>query len=150
AAGVILYELLTGEVPFSGKSPIHVMTAHLTEDPKPPSDRTGPGKITPALDAAVLHALAKKPDERYSSSTAFATALASALMRPRDVASTAPPPMDDEIGTRDTELSLDVPSKPARRQAARSRSGRLWLVVALVAALIGIAAGVVLSLNGRS
>jgi serine/threonine-protein kinase len=151
AAGVILFELLTGGVPFSGKNAISVMTAHLTEPPPPPS-RLAPDKaIPPALDAAVLHALAKKPSERYASATALATAVGTALRRPRDVASTAPPPPDDEIATRDTELSLEPPDMASRAAASdpppkRISSTRVWVWVALFAAMIGILAGLVFSL----
>lgn len=150
ALGVILYELLTGAVPFTGKGPIFVMTAHLTETPSPPSERVPAGEIAPALEAVVLHALAKSPAERYPSSTALATALAGALDRPRDVASAAPPPADEEIGTRDTELSLEpVPAfvDPRDSKAAPERS--VWFVVVLVAIVVGIFAGIALSLSGR-
>jgi eukaryotic-like serine/threonine-protein kinase len=151
AAGVILYELLTGAVPFSGRSPIQVMTAHLTESAPPPSDRNPAAEIPPALDAAVLHALAKRPADRYPTSAAFATALQTALKRPGDVASMAPPPSDEELGMRDTELSLDAPPLTPSAPSGEPDVGnaRLWLLVALVAALIGIAAGVVLSFGGR-
>jgi serine/threonine protein kinase len=148
ASGIILYELLTGRVPFSGPNPIGVMTSHLTDDVEAPSSRAPEAGIPPALDAVVLHALAKSPKDRYPSSTALATALGSALRRPRDVASTAPPPADYDIGTRDTELSLEKPELPERVSAtAEPKASRMWIVVAIVAALLGIAAG--LGISGR-
>ncbi len=157
AAGIMLYELITGTVPFGGATPISIMTAHLMEEPAPPSSRTDPGRVAPALEAVVLHALAKRPADRYASATALATALSGALARPRDVASTAPPaPEDSELGIRDTDHAIGyaptmrfphqaVPSlvPPAERQ-----SSRLWLVIAVVAAALGILAGVVASLAG--
>lgn len=151
AAGIILYELLTGSVPFDGKNPIAIMTAHLTDTVVPPSERAPDAGITPALDAVVKHALAKKPDERYPSAAALATVLATAQRRPRDVASTAPPPPEQDLGNRDTELSVGEP-EPAQNEATPvepSGAPRSWFwLVAVVAALLGIAAGVVLSLTG--
>jgi serine/threonine-protein kinase len=65
SVGIVLYELLTGDVPFSGESPVEVAMKHLSQVPPPPS-RVRP-EIPRDLDLVVMRALAKSPDERYQS-----------------------------------------------------------------------------------
>ncbi|MFV0494082.1 Stk1 family PASTA domain-containing Ser/Thr kinase [Mycobacterium sp.] len=61
--GCVLYEMLTGEPPFTGDSPVSVAYQHVREDPEPPSERNE--DISTDLDAVVLKALAKNPENRY-------------------------------------------------------------------------------------
>jgi serine/threonine-protein kinase len=63
--GIVLYELLTGDVPFTGEAPVEIAMKHLTAIPEPPSVRR-PG-VPHELDAVVMRALAKDPEQRYDS-----------------------------------------------------------------------------------
>jgi serine/threonine protein kinase/TPR repeat protein len=91
SCGVILYQLLTGERPFSGP-PASLMHKVLHEQPIPPSQRA-PG-LTAALDAVVLKAMAKEPSQRHADARAFAAALRRALAEPR-LSTGAPSAADD-------------------------------------------------------
>ncbi|MFL5961566.1 MAG: Stk1 family PASTA domain-containing Ser/Thr kinase [Gaiellaceae bacterium] len=63
--GIVLYEMLTGNVPFTGDTPVEIAMKHLSQIPEPPS------KLRPDvphdLDAVVMRALSKEPDQRYGS-----------------------------------------------------------------------------------
>lgn len=76
AAGIMLYEILTGLPPFAGSTPLGILTAHLTSEIEPPSAHPkAAGRVTLALDAVVMHALARSPADRYASAEALASAL---------------------------------------------------------------------------
>jgi eukaryotic-like serine/threonine-protein kinase len=76
AAGVILYQFLTGERPFAGSSTT-TMQKVLKEEPLPPS--TLNVQLPPAIDAVVRKALAKRADDRFQSAREFSAALRAAI-----------------------------------------------------------------------
>jgi len=79
AAGIVLYELLTGATPFCGASPGEMFRRHLEDDVVVPSLRRPDDAISAELDRIVLCALAKDPMARFASAGQFAAALAIAL-----------------------------------------------------------------------
>jgi beta-lactam-binding protein with PASTA domain/predicted Ser/Thr protein kinase len=99
--GVILYETLTGRVPFDAESPVAVALKQISEPPRRPSELNA--QVPPALDAVVLRALAKDPASRFQSADEFLAALAAAEVDPSGgtalaavVAETPPAELEEE------------------------------------------------------
>jgi eukaryotic-like serine/threonine-protein kinase len=142
--GVILYEALTGRVPFEGESAVAVALKQVSEAPRRPS-AINP-EIPPALDAVVMRALAKDPDARFKDADAFLKALDAAEKapdkpRPQDTAAYAavsPEGETDLPGEKDPYEEWE----PDRRRRWR------WFIVALLAA--GVAALVAFALTRPS
>jgi HAMP domain-containing protein/tRNA A-37 threonylcarbamoyl transferase component Bud32 len=63
SAGVVLYEIFTGEVPFRADSAMEVLVKHLQEEPPPPRSKWG--EMPERLEAAILRCLRKHPSERF-------------------------------------------------------------------------------------
>ncbi len=184
AAGVMLYELLTGTVPFSGPSPLGVLTAQMTSDPESPRLRAPDRDISPAVEAVVMNALAKDPAARYASARVLSAALQHARAEPENVPSVAPRRFDADseelasaiaspdstptstmVDAHAATMPAPIPSTPAplssseasappsfvRAAVAKAalRARRQWTAVFIVAALIGIAMGIWLSIETR-
>jgi serine/threonine-protein kinase len=133
--GVILYEALTGRVPFEADSAVAVAMKQVSQTPQRPSSINP--RVTPALDAAVMRALAKGPGERFQSADAFIAALDAALKEPGVGDGTADfaalPPV------------VAVPAEePAEEEEDRNRRNR-WIVAAIAAVLIGVLVGLALT-----
>ncbi len=75
AVGVILYEMLTGVLPFESDTPMGLVTKHLVEDPPPIGVRRPGTVVSEALEAVIMRALARDRDERFSSSDEMRAAL---------------------------------------------------------------------------
>ncbi len=102
ALGCVLYELLTGSVPFPESSPFATMTAHLKNPPPKPSDKVP--WLPPGFDAVVAKAMAKKPEDRYNTCRELSLAARAALAAADPAASTP---------TR-AEMSVPAAAAPAR------------------------------------
>ena len=144
AAGIILYELLTGTVPFRGATALSVLTAHLTEAAQRPRDRAPERDISPALEAVVMNAIAKDPRDRYATAGALAAALRGAVAAPVDVAAVTPP----TAAAAEVDAHAPTMPAPAPRVARPSGDNRLWLIVSVLAAVAGIVLGAWLSTRG--
>jgi serine/threonine protein kinase len=138
AAGVILYELLTGSVPFAGKAPMATMTAHLTERPVAPTARAPDRGISPALETVVMCALEKQPADRYPSAAALHAALEHAAKYPADIVSVLPEKArtPSQLGRRGANESGADPA------AGYTMPTIAWIVLVLLTSAAGIAIGI--------
>ncbi|MFD2418044.1 Stk1 family PASTA domain-containing Ser/Thr kinase [Amycolatopsis pigmentata] len=145
AAGCVLYELVTGEPPFTGDSPVAVAYQHVREDPKPPSS-VNP-EVSPVVDAIVLKALAKGPANRYQSAAEMRTDMVRVLSGQRPSA-----PMVMTADERTHVMSGGGPpghaadyedyGSPYEDEDARrkSRQKKVWTAVLLSVLGVGLVA----------
>jgi len=104
--GVILYHLLTGDVPFRG-TVFEVLVQHWETPPRPPSALRA--DVSPALDAICLKAMAKAPADRYPSAKAFARAL-SEYIRESGHNELAPgDPVEETVAPQSTHAAPPAP-----------------------------------------
>jgi serine/threonine protein kinase len=121
AWGVMMYEFLTGRVPFRGDNYLAVMAGHLTENPTP-IHKVRPD-VPPALEAVVLHAMRRQPAHRYQSADEILVDLG-------------------RLDSLDPATFDASPEPPMGGMSAINSERRLWAMVALIA--VGFMGGVAL------
>ncbi|MFN8374149.1 MAG: protein kinase [Anaerolineae bacterium] len=104
--GVVLYEMLTGRVPFDDQSTMSVALKHLS-DPPPALSSLNPN-ILPQIEEVVLKVLDKEPRKRFASGQDFARALEFSF------GFNVPINLDDQWGTESSRKEFIYPSKPSR------------------------------------
>ncbi len=133
SVGVLLYEVLTGRVPFEGESAVAVAMKQVSQVPQRPSS-TNP-RVSPALDAVVMRALEKDPGQRFQSADAFIAALDAAMREP-----------GTGSGTAAFAALPPVVATPEEDPEEEDRRRRRWIWVAVaVAAVVGILIGLALT-----
>jgi len=136
AVGVLLYQALTGTVPFAGDSPVAVALSHIRNEVPPVHDLAP--DVPAALAAVVARATAKDPRHRYADAAQMQIALDNALAAsPSPGTATAPLPTHP--------AATDRPSGLVGRLAAAPRP---WLLAAIVTVLVGAVAAVWVGLSG--
>jgi eukaryotic-like serine/threonine-protein kinase len=154
ALAVIAFELLAGRVPFSAESPLAVLHQHVSTPP-PPLSTVLPGTAA-SVDAALSRGLAKKPEDRFGSCSAFVAALGAALAVP-GAAATVPQAVHGQSQVATiisapalSPAALAAPASLAKDAPEGAPKGATRGVKVLLAALLLLSAGggVVLFLRG--
>ncbi len=145
AAGCVLYELIAGEPPFTGDSPVAVAYQHVREDPAPPSHQNP--DVSPALDAVVLKAMSKNPANRYQSAAEMRSDLVRVLKGQRQLAPVVMTDADRDL-MLDSGPTVALRATRAGRRRAESVGGPIEerrrgrglgvLTTVVVAAIIGM------------
>ena len=133
--GVVLYEAVTGELPFTAENPIAVSMKHVNEDPIPPMDLNP--AVPAGMNAVIMKLLSKSPQDRY----ADAEALAEDLWRVRrGMTPVAAGPLDGpgEAETVETPLRTQQTTRRAAVAPARKKRGGALLILALLLLLLGL------------
>lgn len=129
--GILLYEMLTGRVPFSSDSEFDLMKMQIDDAPQPP--RFFSSHIPPAIEQAIMRSLAKRPEARFQSAADFRNALQGAGVMPSPSAGVSPPAtrlgeaavaphLDTSSGMKETRLGTGA---PAAFQADQPKATRL-------------------------
>jgi len=156
SAGIVLYELLTGRVPFDGDQPMAVAMKQINDPPTPPKVHQ-PG-LPDDLNAVVMKALAKRPSERYRTVEEFAQALrpireryggaTTAVIGAVAAATAGTQVMRRPEPTAPTRVASRRPpprTPPQRLEPSRRRG---WWIAALVVLIVAAVAGGLVLLNG--
>ncbi|MGH2787205.1 MAG: Stk1 family PASTA domain-containing Ser/Thr kinase [Actinomycetota bacterium] len=148
SAGIVLYEMLTGSVPFTGDSAVAVAMRHVSDEVPPPSSINN--DVTPDLDQVVARATAKEPGDRFSSAIEMADALREAgrVTEPTGmgaVAGAAAAAAGTAVLDPVTETSRLGDTAPA--PMAEWTPQRIGRAIALTLAALVLLLGVILVLN---
>jgi len=115
ALGVLLYQMVTGRVPFTGETPLAVYWKQMREQPIPPS-RLNPA-IPRAVEEVILRALDKDPRRRFKTAQALAYAYMQALTVPDSNETEVMPPLEEKV----------IPSSPSSPAQVQKQPGKLIL-----------------------
>ena len=167
SAGVVLYEMITGRLPFEGDTPVSVAIQHINSIPLSP--REIDPSIPEALEAITMKAMAPNPDNRYSSADEMLADLEEFRKNPNinfdyNVSDFMPEeePDDDKTRIRTTGSTTSRESRPRTHRQSQHSSGRRsrryeedeeeeerhsnsspWMIVGIVAAIVVFLVGVV-------
>ncbi len=159
SVGIIMYEMMTGELPFTGDTPVAVAIQHLSAEPPSPSAKNA--HVPPGMEAIILKAMATQPDDRYSSATEMLADLENYKSNPL-----SPVGLYKESEESDKEKEETLPTKVVgaieedekgnykaehpklRRQKARFKyNEKLPVVAGILSALIFMVVAVVVFLS---
>ena len=144
AAAVILYQMVTGDIPFRADSPMAIVSRHLVEAPMPPSKRRPDLRLPKIIDDVVLRGLEKEREMRYPTAVAFREVLEGVLgatsgpATPVTPSARAAQPTVRDISGHDLTMQVDTGTIPAQSRlptirhhhqpdgTAQGADGRCW------------------------
>lgn len=134
--GIVLYEMLTGQVPFSGESPISIALKHLQEEIVPPMQLNP--DIPPMVEAIVLKSVAKDPEKRYQTITSMMHDLevVQATLREGDTRRLAKGDFPTQVLPR-----IEQPQKSAEQELQEKKGRHPFWITLLLLLLVGFAVG---------
>lgn len=146
--GVLLYELLSSEVPFDGPTDAAVALARLQRPPRPL--RQAAPDVPPAVEAVVMRAMAREREHRYSDMTELRLALTVAQRDPHVVNASADATAvgSTGFGVDHTVVQPPSPQPPAPPRFVESERG--WLVPAVFVTVVGLSLAIAAVLIGQS
>jgi serine/threonine-protein kinase len=142
STGIVLFELLTGEVPFTGDSPVEIAMKHLAEVPAAPSELRP--DVPDDLDLVVVRALAKEPADRYQSAAAMDADLETVARGGRVAAETADAAtmiLSGERAAEATAVTQVARRGPPPQYEPPSRSRPIWPWLLGIGALLALLVG---------
>ena len=125
AAAVILYQMVTGDIPFRADSPMAIVSRHLVEAPVPPSKRRPDLRLPKIIDDVVLRGLEKEREMRYPTAVAFREVLEGVLGATSGPATPVLPsaraaqPTVRDISGHDLTVQVDTGTIPAQSPSQR-------------------------------
>ena len=142
STGIVLFELLTGEVPFTGDSPVEIAMKHLAEVPAAPSELRP--DVPDDLDLVVVRALAKEPADRYQSAAAMDADLETVARGGRVAAETADAAtmiLSGERAAEATAVTQVARRGPPPQYEPPSRNRPIWPWLLGIGALLALLVG---------
>ena len=139
--GIVLYEMVTGRVPYSADTPIAVIFMHI-RDPLPIPQQFRPD-LPEAAQNVILKALSKNPEDRYQTCSEFAKAFSLGLLQPNAIASSAtdnePPTVVGLINATELQTADDTSGKKSSGQpkTVRLNIGFGLLILLVLVAILG-------------
>ncbi|MBM4386372.1 MAG: serine/threonine protein kinase [Deltaproteobacteria bacterium] len=132
--GIMMYQMLTGRLPFRAKTPEHMLISHTTEDPIPIPEVAPDLKIPVELEKIVMRLLKKNRDERYRTAGDLKAALLYALETPEQGG------FHDLMTRKDIDFTVEMEAKKTLKDFSAKRSGKFLYFAILALAAIASAA----------
>jgi serine/threonine protein kinase len=136
--GIILYEMVTGSVPFTAETPLAVLFKHIS-DPLPPPSLIKPD-VPPGIEKVILKALAKDPRDRFATAAEFVAAWKRAL-EARETVQPVPEVVTIPPSRTTTGAQTQPKAVPTARSTSKSGLPTAWIVGCLVVACAAFGLG---------